>query len=939
MVGVLQASSDDVVGRDREQAILREFLTRDAPMGALVIEGDAGVGKTTLWRHGVALAGDEGQRVLSCAPALAESQLSFAGVADLLDGVLEDALPALPAPQRHALEVALLLEEADGQPPDERAIGGAVLAVLHELGATARVLVAVDDVQWLDEASRSVLEFVVRRLGDEPTRLLLARRGTGDDEAPLNLDRALDAARIQRVAVGPLRIGAFHRLLQQRLDTSFPRPVLLRIHASSGGNPFYGLEFGRGLTRRRRPFSPDDPLTVPASLQELVGERLRELSDDARRLLELISAMFDRRTTVIAEIARDEGLGGAIDEAVAAGVLEVRGRRLAFAHPLLAAGVYADIGPQRRRELHALLATRTVGEEEHAMHLAFAVQSADAGVADELDHAAERARRRGAKATAAWLAENAARLTPPDDERHARRVLTAAGDYGHAGDPERGRVLLQRLIENLAPGPLRAEALSFLSWVPPRDGNLAVSVRLGEQALAEAGDSPMLQAWAHLRVGALELIRGRPDAAATHARAAETIARSIDDDALLTLTLASVGYVEMQRGGGIVAETRDAIEIERTLEASTATDMLSGARGMILASMTLTYGGALDEARSLLNVVLERLTAAGNELGRAGVLFHLAEVERRAGNWDDALVLSDRSRGLLAQTGPDFAASPVVGVLLDAGMGRLDDARRDALDGLDTARRRGDRQLELYNRGALGFVELCAGDSAAAAAWLSPATDLLFELEIGELALHPVVNNEVEAAIAAGQLERAEYVVARVEELAVSTGRPWARMIAARGRGQLLAAGGDLEGARAALGAAMETNPEIGEPFEFARTLFAVGIAERRSKRKRAAREALLRAAEIFGALPAPAWEARARDEIRRLGLRTEGNELTETEARIAALAAVGRTNPEIAAEVFLSRKTVEDNLSRIYRKLGVRSRIELARAYAAPQEDRDLTD
>ena len=375
----------------------------------------------------------------------------------------------------------------------------------------------------------------------------------------------------------------------------------------------------------------------------------------------------------------------------------------------------------------------------------------------------------------------------------------------------------------------------------------------------------------HLRVGALELIRGRPDAAATHARAAETIARSIDDDALLTLTLASVGYVEMQRGGGIVAETRDAIEIERTLEASTATDMLSGARGMILASMTLTYGGALDEARSLLNVVLDRLTAAGNELGRAGVLFHLAEVERRAGNWDDALVLSDRSRGLLAQTGPDYAASPVVGVLLDAGMGRLDDARRDALDGLDTARRRGDRQLELYNRGALGFVELCAGDSAAAAAWLSPATDLLFELEIGELALHPVVNNEVEAAIAAGQLERAEYVVARVEELAVSTGRPWARMIAARGRGQLLAAGGDLEGARAALGAAMETNPEIGEPFEFARTLFAVGIAERRSKRKRAAREALLRAAEIFAALPAPAWEARARDEIKRLGLRTAG--------------------------------------------------------------------
>jgi DNA-binding NarL/FixJ family response regulator len=140
----------------------------------------------------------------------------------------------------------------------------------------------------------------------------------------------------------------------------------------------------------------------------------------------------------------------------------------------------------------------------------------------------------------------------------------------------------------------------------------------------------------------------------------------------------------------------------------------------------------------------------------------------------------------------------------------------------------------------------------------------------------------------------------------------------------------------------METNNEIGEPFEFARTLTAVGIAERRAKRKRAAREALLRAAEIYAALPAPMWEARARDEIKRLGLRVAPDELTETEARIAALAAAGRTNPEIAAEVFLSRKTVEDNLSKVYRKLGIRSRIELARSYppsTTTPENRDLTD
>lgn len=167
-------------------------------------------------------------------------------------------------------------------------------------------------------------------------------------------------------------------------------------------------------------------------------------------------------------------------------------------------------------------------------------------------------------------------------------------------------------------------------------------------------------------------------------------------------------------------------------------------------------------------------------------------------------------------------------------------------------------------------------------------------------------------------------------------------MIGARGRGQLLAACGDLEGALISFGLAMDTNGEIDEPFEFARTLMAVGITERRAKRKRAAREALLRAEEIFAGLPAPVWAARAQAEIKRLGLRAEGNALTETEARIARLAANGRTNPEIAAEVFLSRKTVEDNLSKIYRKLGIRSRIELARNYppsTASQDDRDLTD
>jgi DNA-binding CsgD family transcriptional regulator len=928
-----------VVGRDGELKTLAAFVAAEGAR-ALLLEGDAGVGKTTLWYEGLRVAGAAGHHVLTCAPALTESQLSFAGIADLLEGSLEGALPGLAVPQRRALEVALLREEAEGLPPDERAIVAAFLGVLRHLGDTGPVLLAVDDAQWLDPASRSVLEFVVRRLGDEPVALLVSRRGPGDGEAPLHLGRALGPQRVQRIVVAPLSLGAFHRLLQERLGASFPRPVLRRLHENAGGNPFYGLELARALARRNGPVDRDEPLPVPVSLQELVAERLQTLSPDARRLLEIVSALLDCRTTVVADLARDEGLEGAIDEAVAVGVLEERGRRLAFTHPLLASGVYAEIGPERRRELHRLLVTRTAGEEEHAIHLGFATDKPDAEVATQLARAADRARARGATATAGRLAENAARLTPPGDDEGARRTIAAAGYYLHAGDQIHGRALLEALIERLEPGVVRAEALSFLAWIPPTDGDLAAPVRLGEQALTEAGDDPVLRAATHLRVGAIELIRGRLDVSAAHGRAAETIAREVDDDGLLTLTLASVGYIEMLRGAGIVAETRDAIAIERTLE--NRSGMVSVGRGMILAGMTLADCGELDEARTLLSKILARVTEAGNEVGRAGVLFHLAEVDRRAGNWEEASVLSTRSRDLFAQTGGDYAASPVVGVLLDAGMGRVERARRDGLAGFEAAQRLGDAQATLDHRGALGFVELCAGDFDAAARWLRPATDVLFAMEIGELAVHPVVHHEVEAAIATGDLERAQYVVGRVEELARRTGRPWARMIGARGRGQLLAACGDLEGALISFGLAMETNGEIDEPFEFARTLMAVGITERRAKRKRAAREALLRAEEIFAGLPAPVWAARAQAEIKRLGLRAQGNALTETEARIARLAANGRTNPEIAAEVFLSRKTVEDNLSKIYRKLGIRSRIELARNYppsTASQDDRDLTD
>jgi hypothetical protein len=461
-----------VTGRERELATLRSFFAARAGRRALVLEGDAGAGKTTLWQAGASLAAAAGHRVLRSAPAAAEARLSFAALGDLLDGVLDTS--RLPEPQRRALEVALLRREPDGPPPDARTIGAALRSIVRALAARSPVTLAIDDVQWLDEPSRGALEFALRRLDGAPVAVLLARR---DAAAPLPL--GLTAA--QRVAVGPLGLAPLHRVLRGQLGVAFPRPVLRRIHAAAGGNPFFALELGRAL-QRRGAVSGDDPLPLPPTPQEVVAERLQALPEDVQRGLELLAGLFDRRLAVAHEIAP-----GLLDAAVAAGVLAIRGERYEFAHPLLESAVYAAMGPERRLEVHARLARETIGDEERALHLALGTAAPDVRVADELAACSRRALERGAAHAAGRLAEHAARLTP-DAETAGHRLVAAAARYAQAGDIARCGALMDDLVARTGPGPLRAQALSLLAWTGPRAGELARSARPAGRALAEVGD-------------------------------------------------------------------------------------------------------------------------------------------------------------------------------------------------------------------------------------------------------------------------------------------------------------------------------------------------------------------------------------------------------------------------------------------------------------------
>ena len=285
----MEAAANNVVAREEELASLALWLASpEALPGMFVLEGEAGIGKTTLWRQGVELAAAASFRVVSCSPSESEARLSFTAIGDLLEPVIAEAAAALPEPQRRALAIALLLDEGDGSPPDPRAVALAFLGAIRALSSDGPLAVAIDDVQWLDEPSASVLEFMLRRLRDEPVAVLCGLR-SGDTQPRIALDRAVPEGRLWRMLVGPFSVGAVHRLLSARLGLTLSRPKLRRLHELSGGNPFFALELGRALQRGAIRLEEGEPL--PGTLAALVQDRLATLTPEARGYLLVVATL------------------------------------------------------------------------------------------------------------------------------------------------------------------------------------------------------------------------------------------------------------------------------------------------------------------------------------------------------------------------------------------------------------------------------------------------------------------------------------------------------------------------------------------------------------------------------------------------------------------------------------------------------------------------
>ena len=353
----------EVVGREAELDAVESFL--DGAVGGqtvLAIVGEPGIGKSTVWAEGVALARRRDSRVLEARPAESEAKLSFAGLADLLSTVPADVLDTIPAVQREALEVALLRARA-ARPPDRRLLGTALLSVLRVLASEREVVLAIDDFQWLDPPSVAAVEFTLRRLLEEPVRALVAVRAGVAGQS--GLSGVEHGGRLARLELASLSVASLHRILSSQLGRAFPRPTLVRIGQACCGNPLYALEIARLIERNGGAAG----IPVPESLQALVTSRVRSLPRRAQDALVRAAALarpdlrlVDARTLVPAEEA---------------GLVRVRAdERVEFVHPLFASAVYSSAPLERRRAMHRALADAVPDPEERARHLALALRSA-----------------------------------------------------------------------------------------------------------------------------------------------------------------------------------------------------------------------------------------------------------------------------------------------------------------------------------------------------------------------------------------------------------------------------------------------------------------------------------------------------------------------------------------------------------------------------------
>jgi DNA-binding CsgD family transcriptional regulator/tetratricopeptide (TPR) repeat protein len=907
------AAGAHVVGREAELEMVERFVCAPDVYATLLLTGDPGVGKTTLWEAGLEAARRQGLRVLSARPSHSEAGLSFGVLADLLDGVDLASLVAVPAPQRRALETALLRAEPVEAPAEPFAIAAGLLGTLRVLSEEERILVAVDDVPCLDPPSADAVLYAARRLRGHRVRFLLARR-TGDATA---LEQALEPGRVEHLAVGPLSVGAARSILYERLGLSLPIRIVRKIHEAAEGKPLFLLEVGRTLVGRDPPRIGED-IPVPPRVEDLLGTRIEDLARPVRKALLALALNSDLRSSQLVAVTDAATLERAVDE----GLILVDHDRARPSHPLLASAALTRSKPSERRALHFELADVVGDQELRARHLALANDRPDEHLAAVIATAARAASARGACQGAAELGEYALRLTPVDSPERPKRMFDVGLTLAIAGQRQQLRELLTSELDSLPAGPARARMwLLMPALVDNNDEILEYFERALDESRSDAALHAAVLGNLSFNATAIRVEQiGEAEAWAEQALPASRADPEIERSVLYALAKARI-----LRGRSI-----DDI-CERFRAISEATSYILGSPER-LAGLRLIWRGELDRARELHSRLLALADERGDVQGYANVRTQACELELRAGEWESAARLLDEWAEPTERELMGWPAFEHCQALLGAIRGFAPEAKLSAAEELERAQAVSVPFHELEAHRVRGLAELLAHEPERAAESLRAVWEHTEREGVEEPGVLPVSPDLVEALVELGELDAAESVAKRLRTLSEEQDHPWGLATAKRCDALVRLASRYDERAADDLQQAAAEYQTLGLRLDRARSLLILGRAQRRYKKWGAARRSLEQAAVAFDEMGSPGWAEQTRDDLARVGARkpkTDGG-LTPTEQRVTRLAAEGLSNKEIAAVLFVTVHTVEVHLTHAYAKLGVRSRSQLARRLSA---------
>jgi len=894
-------TTSELIGRQNELDYVERFVgdVRTGTHG-LVVFGEPGIGKTAFWRHAIARCREAGCQLLITRPSEEEMPLSGCGLVDLLE--------------ESAVDLDRLRAEED---PLE--CGRTVLEALRRLAASGPTVVAIDDLQWLDSVSARALRYALRRADREPLGVLGTARSAQPD--PLGIRETLPPGRSETVELGPLSLGALRRLLSGTV-AAISRPALAQIHSLSGGNPLYALELARAMPDGRR--STD--IALPGSLRTALEHRLDALPARLEAVLEAVSALGATSVQSLRNLLPESDVDAILEAAIAEQVLALdEDLSVRFAHPLLGSVVYTSLSPLARRSLHARLAAQATEPDVRARHLALSTDDPDESIASLLERAASRAAGRGANDLASEFAGHGRRLTPVADEASVRRRALAEIEYlAAAGEVRQALSRADRLVRSLAPGPERVEALVQRAELEDDDRDTAEALLLG--ALDEAGTDERLRGRVFHRLAQLRRLRaGDLPGAIDAARSSLALAEDCGDPTLELHAAAYLGHLEALGG----KPRPDLMDRAVRLEAELGVQPLS-IRPRSLLAMHRLWAGDLPAARALLDAVQAEAARAGNEMKQPQHFYISALVENASGNLELAHTLAARGLEAALDAENTYAERELLYPLAraEAWLGREQEARATAQRLCEEASTHGVKPLLVRAASVLGLLALSLDDLESACDELARAADLLERMGFANPGAFRVLPDAIEALARSEELSAAEALHERLESEAAAAG-PWSHAAVERARGALLLARGDAERAADVLDGAAACFQSLEHGPDTARALLLRAQALLRAGRRSLAAEVAAAAHARFSAMGATLWEARALELLERLQPGRAAGRLTAAETRVAALVAKGMKNREIGQALFMSVATVEAHLTRIYRKLDIRSRTELARLVA----------